>query len=106
MAPRVQHPLFILCQREGCENVKQVRTRYEQRTFRYCSKACAASATADSRREACRAACRRVGLARGHQMKQQLLARVAHLTPLEAFRIGYLRGLGAKRRQVLKRRAA
>jgi hypothetical protein len=103
--PRITGPLYASCRRPGCENFRQVRTRYEQRIPRYCSRACAASATADSRREACREACRKVGLARASQLRQQVLRRLESLTKLECFRLGFKRGLASKYRQLARKRA-
>lgn len=97
-------PLFIVCGNPACAKVKAVRKPCEHRKQKYCSRSCASTMTAPARREASREACRRVGLARASQLRRALLARLTGLSPLEAFRMGYDRGLQSKWRQMRKHR--
>lgn len=93
-------PLFIVCQRPECGRLKQVRWACEQRTKRFCSPACANKVTKNTRRgELWKTGVPASVVAR----KRKLLARVAGLTPPEAFKVGYKLGLYSKLRQVRKR---
>jgi hypothetical protein len=88
-------PLRILCQRQGCENVLDVRCPAEQRRRKYCSRRCANLVNRNILR-----AWRKGVDGSVRKRQRQVLARVAGLTPLEAFRLGYKRGLYSKLRQV------
>lgn len=92
-------PLHILCARPGCEGALRVRTPSEQRRHRFCSRRCAALVTQNIRR----AQPGKGGRTSGRRRQQASLARVAGLTPLQAFRLGYVRGLQSKLRQIRTR---
>lgn len=106
MAARLNVPLYITCQREGCGKVKQVRTRTKQRTQKACSNRCGCLMRAQSAEG--QATLRRGGLVAGSRARTRLIAEVGHLTPLVAFRLGYLRGLQSKYRKTkqLQRKVA
>lgn len=106
MPPRITVPLFIVCAYAPCGKVHPVRNRHDQQRIKHCSHACASAATAHTRRDACRDACRQVGLAWARTRRQRLLVRVQGLSPLAAFRLGYLRGLASKHRQIRRQKAA
>lgn len=90
-------PLFITCERPSCGRLKQVRWACEQRTKRFCSQACANKVTKNTTRgQLWKTGVPASVVAR----KRKLLARVAGLTPLEAFKVGYKLGLYSKLRQV------
>lgn len=89
-------PLFIVCQR--CGAIKPVPLPSVQRTQRYCSRRCAASVTQNIRKAG------RIGIERSvAKRRRHVLTRVAGLTPVQAFRLGYVRGLQSKLRQIRQR---
>lgn len=91
-------PLYITCQRPGCEAVKQVRTPSQQRRYRFCSPRCIGLVCQNIRHGTAK------GVARSARArKARVLARVQGLVPLEAFRLGYQMGLESKLRQIRKR---
>jgi hypothetical protein len=102
MAPRITVPLFVTCER--CGGLKQVPTRSRQARQRFCSFHCARKATAVMNIP--REAQSRGGKMRASRCRARLMAAVARLTPMEAFRLGYTRGMQSKNRQLAKRRAA
>jgi hypothetical protein len=93
-------PLFIVCKRPGCEQIRQVRRPYLQRRGGYCSSRCANLAT----HNLTRAAAAKGGRVSASHKRTALVARLDGLSKLAAFRLGYDRGLQAKwralRRQV------
>ncbi len=95
---KITVPLFITCQRPGCEKVHQVNSRWRQQKQKYCSLKCAAIVKQQSPEG--RAASGRGARTRTAQERARLIASVQHLTPIEAFRLGYLRGLHSKHRQI------
>ena len=48
----------------------------------------------------------RGGKMRASRARARLMLTIQHLTPLEAFRVGYVRGLQSKWRQTCRQRAA
>lgn len=91
-------PLFIQCKRPGCEGVKQVRRVCDQRKVKYCSQRCIAIVTQNIRRAG------RKGIeASVRQRQRKVLLRVKGLSPIAAFRLGYVRGLQSKLRQIRRR---
>lgn len=98
---RIPVELFITCARDGCGQVKRVRNRALQKIQRFCSRQCATSSRVGT--VFCREAQSRGGKMRAHRARLALIARVAHLTPVEAFRLGYVRGLESKHRQLRRR---
>lgn len=97
--PRIAEPLYITCLRHGCGVRVRVINRYQQRMRKYCSKRCSTVA----HEPIMRLVRRKGGLARAAMMRKAVIARVANLTPLEAFRLGYLKGLQSKHRQLKAR---
>ena len=80
---------FPRCRRPGCGARRVSRPRLLARPG-YCSHRCAALGSG-------------LGVARARALRRQVLARLQALTPLEAFRLGYVRGLQSKCRQIRKR---
>lgn len=95
-------PLFITCQREGCENIREVRCPRYQREQKYCSRRCAALVS----KNILHAEPGKGGREAGRRRQRALLERVKNLTPVEAFRVGYVRGLQSKRRQMQRKATA
>ena len=93
-------PRFIVCQNPRCGQVKQVCRPYEQKIRKYCTRRCSNVVHGNITR----AAASRGGLERARRARLALVARIAGLTPLEAFRLGYTKGLMSKTRQLHKRR--
>jgi len=91
-------PLFIVCKRHGCEGIREVRRPHLQRKGGYCSSRCAAIDTRNIAKADHASAGRMSALRR----RQQLKARLATLSPLAIFRLGYTRGLQAKWRTLRK----
>jgi hypothetical protein len=100
MAPKITVPLFITCER--CEAIKQVKNRTVQRLQRFCSKHCATKACCSHPFN--KEAQSRGGKMRASRMRTALMVKVGHLGPVEAFRLGYARGLQSKWRQTRNRR--
>lgn len=92
-------PYFIRCQNPKCQRLKQVRTPYHQRRRKFCSHSCAMTVIRNITREASR----RGGLTRARRIRERLVHNVGMLTPLEAFRLGYVRGLQSKLRQIRRK---
>lgn len=81
-------PYFILCAARDCERIAHVRSPYEQRTRRFCSRACASRTTrhlthADQLKGAEASKVRR---------RAKALAKLAGLSPVEVFWKGYSQG--------------
>lgn len=94
-------PLFIVCQRAGCGKLREVRRPCEQQHEKYCSRRCAAFVTKNCARPGVG---RLGGLECARRARRALVKRLDGLTPLEAFRLGYDRGLQSKHRQIRRRR--
>jgi len=101
--PKTNPPLYIVCAYEPCGKVKEVPNRHLQRRLKHCSHACAARATVAQRLARLREGGRRGGLTTASRSRQRLLARLAGLSPLACFRLGYKTGLESKLRQVRRR---
>src|SRR4051812_18507547 len=101
---RIPVELFITCERESCGQIKRVKDRAKQQTQRFCSRRCATLACNGNQFH--REAQSRGGKMRAHRARVALLERVKSLTPVEAFRIGYVRGLESKWRQTKRRKVA
>jgi hypothetical protein len=87
---------FVECQR--CGAIRTARSRAEQKHGKYCSRKCSNLVNQNIR----------FGMPRGvansaRARRLRVVARVQHLTPVEAFRLGYVRGLYSKLRQVKRR---
>lgn len=94
-------PLFIVCAQ--CGRQREVPDRRKQRDQRYCSKSCAKVAwlrTPAGKEQAARG-----GRMQGRLQRFRLIRLVVNLTPLQAFRLGYVRGLQSKWRKTRQRRA-
>lgn len=98
----ITEPLYITCRRHGCGGKARVPNRWHQRNRRYCSKRCATLAN----EPIMRLVRQKGGFAAGKVRRQAVIARVQGLTPLEAFRLGYMRGLHSKHRQLKARKVA
>lgn len=91
--------LWVVCRRKGCERLSTARSKREQRRRKYCSRRCAAIVNKNIGKTT--AARRAEILAKSiHTRKQQVLNRIAGLTPLEAFRLGYKLALKSKAKQL------
>lgn len=99
MAQRITVPLFITCAR--CEGVKQVKNRHLQRIQRFCSKRCGTLASCGNAFN--KDAQSRGGKTRARRARLALMRQIRHLGPVEAFRMGYVRGLQSKWRQTRNR---
>lgn len=88
---------FITCERQACGAVKQVRNPYEQRTMRFCSRKCAGMVLKNITKIP--GANSRGGLENVRRRRLAILARLEGMTVLEAFRLGYNKGLFSKIRQ-------
>lgn len=93
---------FVLCQRPGCGAVRPVQRKRDLGLGKYCSRKCAALVNQNVTFD--RAANARGGRARAAQLRAKLLADLAGKSPLEAFRLGYARGLSSKHRQLTRQR--
>ncbi len=82
--------LFRRCKRRGCGKRRDVAHPKPLERPGYCSHRCAALD-------------QRLGVNRASAMRRQLMARLDGLTPLQAFRLGYVRGLESKCRQIRKK---
>jgi hypothetical protein len=92
-------PLFIVCKRTECRQLREVNRPYLQRRGGYCSRRCAAIVN----QNISNAECGKGGLESGRRRQAAVVARVAGLSPIDAFRLGYVRGLQSKLRQIGKR---
>lgn len=90
--------LFIVCKREGCEQLREVNRPYKQRRGGYCSSRCASLATQNIRK----ADASRGGRVTALRKRQLLKTRLDGMQPLDIFRLGYARGLNAKWRALRK----
>lgn len=90
--------LVITCQRLGCGQTRRVKTRYEQQRRKYCSRECAEACWSLSRE-----AMSRGGKVSARRRRAWMLDAVKDLTPLAAFKAGYVRGLASKTRQAKAR---
>ena len=93
--PRV--PLFIVCENPACQKVREVRKRGDQAKQRHCSRRCAMTMRHNLTREAAR----RGGLEAGRRRRAAAMARLAGLSAVEAFRLGYNRGFQSAKRKIL-----
>jgi hypothetical protein len=92
-----ERALLIVCHRRACGRVREVSRLSQQKRQKFCSRTCANLATANIRGRY------HEGVKRSAQnRKRRLLARVAGLTPLEAFKVGYRVGLEGKLTQIRK----
>lgn len=83
---------YAMCQREGCENVFQLRRPSERGKRKFCSQRCNGMAYQRFSKEAMDR-----GRAKGIVThKRKVLARIDGLTPLEAFKLGYQCGQRTK----------
>jgi hypothetical protein len=90
---------YIVCQRPGCEAVKEVSRPCEQRTQKYCSQRCNALVNRNILK-----ADRRVGLVKSiRTRKRRVLERVKGLDAVSAFKLGYKHGLYSKNYQIRQR---
>ncbi|SRR5581483_9622430 len=87
---------LLTCARPECRRQKLVKDR----TQRYCSKRCAILMNPQMRNKSANS---RGGRMRAHRARMALLVRIQGKTPLEAFRMGYVRGLQASHRQITKK---
>lgn len=101
MAPRITVPLYVTC--EHCGQLKEVANRQLQRVQRFCSRRCGTTARVNTNLS--REYQSRGGKVRASRARARLMLTISTLTPLEAFRLGYSRGLGSKHRQIRKRLA-
>jgi hypothetical protein len=95
---RRTEPLLAICQRRVCAKPFPVRCPADLAKRKYCSPRCNALVNQNIR-----GAGRIGGRVSGQRRQQRLVARVAGLTPLEAFRTGYTVGLQSKLRQIRRR---
>lgn len=91
-------PLFSCCARRSCGRVFGVRRPVEQRRRKYCSRRCAALVNQNIT-----GAGSKGGLQAARVRRRRVLDRLDGLTVLQAFRLGYVRGLESKTRQIRKR---
>jgi hypothetical protein len=87
--------LFIEC---PCGQLKQVKTRWHQARQKHCSRSCAQHFAGASREDRARG-----GRTRGARARLAIMQTIGEMTPLQAFRCGYDRGLHSKWRQTNKR---
>lgn len=91
-------PYFYECQRPSCGQLKQVRRPSEQKRHKYCSRKCAAMVLQNIKRAY------RKGVENSARARmRRVVDRVAGLSAIEAFRVGYDCGLRSKLRQLRKR---
>lgn len=96
---RTKLPLLKVCAREACGKVFEVSCPYWQARRKYCSKRCNGYAQVPHlMRGAAKGIAKMVATRR-----RMCLERVAGLTPLEAYRRGYLNGLYSKSVQLRKK---
>jgi len=94
-------PLFFICQNPACQKVVRVKTPKQQRDRRCCGPRCVAIVFPNLTKELRR----KGGLTRARRDRLRIRARIKDLTPIQAFRKGYLLGLASKHRQLRKRAA-
>lgn len=92
-------PLYAVCTRRVCGKVFEVRRPFLQKKRKYCSRRCAAFMSKNLNPEAAQRALDASRRAR----RLAMIVRLHGMTPLEAFRLGYVRGLQAKLRKVRQR---
>jgi hypothetical protein len=92
-------PLYLVCKRPGCGQLRHVARPWQQRKGGYCSHRCASIGTGNVKHMNPSAG----GRMTAHRKRLALVARVKDLSPLDAFRLGYQRGLSSKTRQLAKR---
>lgn len=90
-------PRYVLCQRPGCGGYAVVRKPSEQGKRKYCSRRCANIVNYNITPEECGQG----GTRRAARSRARLVTLLTGLTVLEAFRLGYTRGLQSKTRQLL-----
>lgn len=101
---RQRAELFMICQREGCEGIRQVPNRYEQREAKYCSLRCAAMVNVKNlARVDSTASGRKGGLVLGLKRRAAMLDKIKALTPMQAYRKGRVEGWHAGQRAAVKR---
>jgi hypothetical protein len=91
--------LVATCQLASCGKIIVCRSLDEQRRRKHCSRRCAAL----NRPPISKAAADRGRALSGRRKREQALAAVAGLTPLQAFQRGYMAGLRSKLTQVRRR---
>lgn len=96
---RPHPPRFITCRRPGCDGIRQVLRPNQQRRGGYCSKRCASIDHANWKHCNHSAAGKKSAQVR----RRHTLELVANLTPLDAFKVGYARGLYAKWKALRKK---
>lgn len=89
-------PLYVTCQRPGCEGIRQVSRPHLQRSGKYCSRRCAAIVAKNIAKTDKVAAARKSAQSR----RAKILQRLTGMTPYEAFKLGYTRGLQSKWRSL------
>lgn len=98
-------PLFISCQRHGCENIRSVRHAYEQRIRRFCSRSCASKVTRNLHRLSPQAFGAMGGKVSAERRRAAMFVKIQGLTPMQAYRKGRQEGWHAGERAMLKRLA-
>lgn len=93
-----EFPLHIVCKRDGCENLREVRCPAYQARGGYCSQRCNALDHQNIRKAGLTGVRNSVTARR-----QRLLARLDGLSNTECFRLGYKVGLYSKLRQVRRK---
>lgn len=88
-----RNPIRRVC--PWCKEPFWLRRPGEVDTRKYCSRSCAGAGSGNWRKAIA------VGVPASVKARQRrVLERVKHMTPLEAFRAGYLRGIESKYRQL------
>jgi hypothetical protein len=102
MSRKIADPLLVVCQHPECGCSFPVKSRWLQRIRKYCSLSC--GAIMRNRAPGAFEASSRGAKLRTAQERARLMAEVKDMEPIEAFRLGYLRGLYSKHRQVQRYR--
>lgn len=96
-------PLFMTCKRDGCEGIRQVRNRWEQRKAKYCSRRCASMIAKNLNTVDPRESGRQGGLVTGIKRRAATFEKVKLLTPMQAYRKGRMEGWHAGHRVAMAR---
>lgn len=96
-------PLFMTCKRHGCEGIRKVRNRWEQRTAKYCTRRCAALVATNLNTVDPRESGRKGGLVTGVKRRAATFEKVKLLTPMQAYRKGRMEGWHAGHRNAMAR---
>lgn len=99
-------PLFMTCQRRGCEGIRQVRNRWEQKTAKYCTRRCAAIIGRNLRTTDPRITGRQGGLVCGVKRRAAMFEKIKTLTPMQAYRKGRVEGWHVGFRTAVRRALA